>query len=45
MKEVTYMKEAARMNERNRTRIFTGGLTVPVGIRAPFAMRPAIMQT
>ena len=45
MEEVRFMKEAAHMNERNRASIYTGGLTVPTGISAPFAMRPVIMQT
>jgi len=42
---VTYMKEGAHVNERNRASINAVGLTVPIGVSAPFAMRPAIMQT
>jgi hypothetical protein len=45
MEEVTSMKEAAHMNQRNRVSIFAGGLTMPIGVSAPFAVRLAIMQT
>ncbi len=45
MKEVTTLKGAAQVIDRIRASIYAGGLIVPIGGSAPFAMRPVIMQT